>query len=52
MRVLIAEDDVTSRRILEAALLKWDYEVVSTDDGNGAWEILQEGHAPKLAILD
>ncbi len=29
MRILIAEDDATSRRILEAVLIKWGYDIVS-----------------------
>ena len=52
MKILIAEDNETSRRILEAVLVKWDYEVVSACDGNEAWEKLQDNDAPKLIILD
>lgn len=52
MRILIAEDDFTSRRMLEAMLVKWGYEVVIACDGNEAWDILQTEHAPKLVILD
>ena len=52
MRILIAEDDAVCRRVLEAALLKWDYEVTATADGLAALEILQQPDAPPLAILD
>jgi len=52
LRVLIAEDDAVSRRILETLLRKWGYEVITTPDGEAAWEILQEPNAPSLAILD
>lgn len=52
MRILIAEDDPVSRRILEARLVKWGYEVVVTCDGNEAWLALQASDAPRLAILD
>jgi sigma-B regulation protein RsbU (phosphoserine phosphatase) len=52
MRILIAEDDLTSRRMLEAMLAKWGYEVVVARDGNEAWQILQSDHAPQLVILD
>ena len=52
MRVLIAEDDATSRRLLEVVLAKWRYEVVSVRDGLDAWETLQQEDAPRLAILD
>jgi putative nucleotidyltransferase with HDIG domain len=51
-RVLIAEDDETSRRLLEKALITWGYEVVVACDGNEALERFQEPTAPKLAILD
>ena len=52
MKVLVAEDNPTSRRMLEAHLEHWGYEVVSTTDGGQAWEALQADDAPKLAILD
>lgn len=37
MKVLIAEDDVTSRRILETSLKKLGHEVVTARDGEEAW---------------
>jgi two-component system cell cycle response regulator len=52
MKILIAEDDSTSRLILENMLKKWGYDVVSTNDGNDAWKKLQEEDAPRLLILD
>ncbi len=52
MRILIAEDDITSRALLKHMLAKWGYEVVVTKDGNEAWEALQAKDAPRLAILD
>jgi phosphoserine phosphatase RsbU/P len=52
VRVLIAEDDVVSRRLLEATLAKWGYEVVVTTDGLQALEALGQPDAPSLAILD
>jgi DNA-binding response OmpR family regulator len=52
MKVLIAEDDPVSRRLLEASLNKWGYEVVVTSDGAEAWEALRSGGAAALAILD
>jgi sigma-B regulation protein RsbU (phosphoserine phosphatase) len=52
MKILIAEDNATSRRILESVLAKWGYEVVSACDGNEAWDKLQENNAPRLIILD
>ena len=52
MRILIAEDDFTSRTALAGVLKKSGYEVVSTANGMEAWNKLQESDAPKLAILD
>lgn len=52
MRILIAEDNLTTRRILETILDKWNYDVVSACDGNEAWQKLQEKDPPKLIILD
>ncbi|MGH8067882.1 MAG: response regulator transcription factor [Candidatus Entotheonellia bacterium] len=52
MKLLIAEDDMVSRRLLEATLIKWGYKVVVTCDGTAAWEVLQRADAPPLAILD
>jgi phosphoserine phosphatase RsbU/P len=52
VRVLIAEDDVVSRRLLEATLVKWGYDVVVTTDGLEALEALSKADAPSLAILD
>src|ERR671924_385299 len=52
VNVLIAEDDMVSRRLLEAMLTRWGYEVAVTRDGVEAWEVLQGADAPPLAILD
>jgi len=52
MKILIAEDDITSRELLKHMLVKWGYEVAVTKDGNEAWEALQAKDAPRLAILD
>ncbi len=42
MKVLIAEDDLIASRVLEAALVKLGHEPLVTEDGEGAWELLQE----------
>jgi sigma-B regulation protein RsbU (phosphoserine phosphatase) len=52
VQILIAEDDLVSRRALEATLGKWGHEVRAVVDGVAAWEVLQADNAPKLAILD
>lgn len=52
MRILIAEDDPISCRILTANLTKWGHEVVVTHNGRDAWQALHAQGAPSLAILD
>ncbi len=52
MRILVAEDDLTSRRMLVAVLQKGGYEVIETTNGAEALECLQKSDAPNLAILD
>jgi diguanylate cyclase (GGDEF)-like protein len=52
VRILIADDDRLSRRVLEKALTAGGYKVVCAEDGSEAWEILQSEDPPRLAILD
>ncbi len=52
MKVLIADDSIVSRHLLNATLTKWGYEVVLACDGSEAWDALQREDAPSLAILD
>ncbi len=52
MKVLIAEDDLTSRSILTAVLRKWGFDPVVTEDGEAAWGVLQRPDAPRLLLLD
>ncbi len=52
MKVLIAEDDAASRRLLEASLHKWGYDVLTTCDGREALEVFQNPEAPSLVISD
>ena len=52
MKILIAEDDPVSRRVLQAALEKWGHEVIATSDGAEALKVLEEPDAPRMAILD
>jgi len=52
MKVLIAEDDLVSSRLLETYLDKWGYDVLVTNDGNEAWEAIQNQEAPSLVISD
>jgi two-component system, cell cycle response regulator len=52
VRILVADDDQINRRLLQASLIRWNYEVILARDGGEAWDILQREDAPKLAILD
>ncbi len=52
MKIVIAEDDLVSRRVLQATLQKWGYEVVSATDGVEAVALLERAPLPELAILD
>ena len=52
MKILIAEDDLPSRRILDAILTKWGYHPIVAADGNEAWQIIEKPDPPNLIILD
>jgi DNA-binding response OmpR family regulator len=52
VKILIAEDDLVPRSVLERTLRSWGHEVIATCDGRQAWEALQREDAPRLAILD
>jgi two-component system, cell cycle response regulator len=52
MKILIADDEQVSRRMLQRLLTKWGYEVISADDGIRAWEQLNTPEAPRIALLD
>ena len=52
MKILIAEDDITSRILLEHTLNKWGFEIISTTNGREALDILEADDPPRLAILD
>jgi CheY-like chemotaxis protein len=52
VRILVADDDPVSSRVLGATLRRWGHEIISASDGTRAWEILRQDDSPKLAILD
>ena len=52
MKILIAEDDFTSRALLAGLLKREGHEVTATVNGAEAWQALQRPAAPALAILD
>ena len=52
MKILIAEDEAVSRRVLQATLSKWGFEVVACADGVAAWDAIRQPDAPQLVVLD
>ncbi|MEO8258698.1 MAG: diguanylate cyclase [Acidobacteriota bacterium] len=52
MRILIADDDRMSRRLLEGALTQMGHQVVSVADGLEAIRVSALPNSPPLAILD
>ena len=52
MKVLIADDDRTSRKLLAAMVAKWGYDPLVAEDGGEAWAALQQPDHPRLVLLD
>ncbi len=52
MRVLIADDDTVTRRLLESTLQSWGYEVCSAGNGEEALQILSAENHPEMALID
>jgi diguanylate cyclase (GGDEF)-like protein len=52
MKVLVADDELVSRRLIESSLKRWGYDVVTAADGSEALAILNSPDRPNLAILD
>lgn len=52
MKVLIADDDALSRKVLQDALVEWGYDIVVAHNGNEAWAILEKADRPNMAVLD
>jgi DNA-binding response OmpR family regulator len=52
MRVLIADDEATSRHLIQATLGGWGFEVLVAVDGCEALRVLQESRGPEIAMLD
>ena len=51
MKILIADDDSVSRRLLQNYLQKWGYEVTAAQDGAEAWRLFEGGLFP-MVITD
>ena len=51
MKILVAEDDPVSRRVLEAVLARMGHECESAEDGEAAWARFQAA-VPDVLITD
>ena len=52
MKILAADDDALSLRVLQRSLEKWGHQVVTATDGNLAWKALLEDLAIGVMIID
>jgi len=52
LKILIADDEALSRRLLERTLDRAGYEVVAVENGKQALEQLSKPEGPRLALLD
>ena len=52
MRVLIVEDDRTTRRLLAGLIESWGHEAVVAENGAQALESFAKDLAPQLVLLD
>jgi len=52
VKVLIADDSLVTRKMLEGTLEKNGYQTVAVEDGMQAWEVLKSDNSLRLAILD
>lgn len=52
MKILVADDDLVQRRLLERTLTAWRYTVQPVVNGEEAWEVLSQATPPPLAMLD
>jgi diguanylate cyclase (GGDEF)-like protein len=52
MKIILADDDPISRRLVQRVLESAGYNVLSTKDGRHALELLRSEQGPCLAILD
>lgn len=52
MRVLIADDEATSRHLMQATLGGWGFEILVAVDGTEALSILEGSSPPEIAVLD
>lgn len=52
MKILVADDDLASRRLVAAFLTRADHDVVAVDSGEAALEAMLGPEPPAIAIID
>jgi diguanylate cyclase (GGDEF)-like protein len=52
VKILVADDELATQRVLEGLLTKQGYEVLITGDGPETLELLERDDAPTIVILD
>jgi diguanylate cyclase (GGDEF)-like protein len=52
LKILIADDDSLSRRMLKSTLERAGYDVITVEDGTAAAQALCDPNGPRLALLD
>jgi len=51
-RVLVVDSDATSRLLVESALRRENFEIVSVPNGGSAWAVLQSPQPPRLVVVN
>lgn len=51
IKVLVVEDEATTRMLVVGSLRKWGYDVAAAGDGEQAWEVVSKGDV-RLVITD
>jgi len=52
VRVLIADDEATTRHLIQGTLGKWGFEVLAAEDGIEALGVLKAPSPPEIALVD
>ncbi len=52
VRVLVAEDHPSDRRLLTRFLGRWGYDCVACPDGEQVWDLIEREEVPRLMVLD
>jgi len=52
MKILVADDDIVYRTLMEGLLSQWGYDVAVAPNGLEAWEVIKSDEPPNIAIVD